>query len=488
MKSNVEYRFLKTFFLFLISLLLIPYFMGLLNTESLYAANVLSNPSFTGGTTGWTLSTTVYDSSIFQDSAGSVKTETAVGRNSTAIGTADQQISATIEGGSTVYLNFYWSKQCVAVNCGYNTIEIRDVTTPATPITIWSDTSVPAYGARTSWAAVSNVDVSSYFTTTGTYTLEVYATLRNGNNASAQSLAWVDNINLDVIPPNITTSTTGTQATSAEIGKSDKYIGGAFTFVRDVGSATVSSITVSELGTISDTNISGLILYYKQEATCSTTIPGDATQFNSTAGSFSSGSSTVTGSMSVGTSQVCVYVEVDIGSGASVDDTVMIQITNPSTQVTASSGTVSPSSTVAISGTTTIVAAVSISITSDGVVSFGNQDLNTTTDTTSSDLNDIETVSVDSGPVDLDFRSSIFTDGGNDWTYASTNGDNEVKFEFSKDGTGWTTVLLANTLYSLDTNVAQSATRDIYLRLTTPTSTTSYSQYSTTITVVASVP
>lgn len=77
--------------------------------------------------------------------------------------------------------------------------------------------------------------------------------------------------------------------------------------------------------------------------------------------------------MSVGTSQVCLYVELDVSSDANIGDTIEIQITNPSTQVVASLGTVSPSSPVAINGTTTIDAMgiVSISIETDGDIDYG---------------------------------------------------------------------------------------------------------------------
>lgn len=132
--------------------------------------------------------------------------------------------------------------------------------------------------------------------------------------------------------------------------------------------------------------------------------------------------------------------------------------------------------------------AISISITSDGSVSFGTQALNSTVDTTSSGLNDIEVVSVDTGPVDLDIRSSQFTDDTYNWSFASSNGSNQIEFEFSKDGTNWSNILLADTLYTFDTNVTQSSTRNIYLRLTLPTGTTSYEQYGSTITLVASSP
>ena len=152
----------------------------------------------------------------------------------------------------------------------------------------------------------------------------------------------------------VTVGTSGTQVSSLHVGDSNKYIGGAFTFITDVSNTNVTSITISETGTISDSNISGLVLYYKQESTCSTTIPVDATQFNSTPGTFSSGSSTVTGSMSVGTSQICVYPRLSIGSGAQANETIDIQITNPSTQISVSIGTTSPSTAIAISGTTTL--------------------------------------------------------------------------------------------------------------------------------------
>jgi len=349
--------FIKRFlFLILLSVFTFFFFSKIHNTDIL-AANVLSNPSFTGGTSNWTLTTLsgstaiVYDSAVYQDSAGSVRGQ-ATGRRTAATGEAVQTISTSITAGSIVNLSFYWSKQCVAVNCRVNTISVDIAYNGGSYSTVWTDTSMPAYGARTSWASASQ-DVSSYFSSTGTYQIRLYTRMDTGNNASAAAYGWFDNLNLDVTPPNITVGTTGTQVSSTYANTSNLYIGGAFTFVRNTGSTSVTSITISETGTISDSNISGLILYYKQEATCSTSFPTGTTQFNSTPGTFSSGSSTVTGTMTVGTSQICMYAEVDVGS-ASGSDTIEIQITDPSTQVTASVGTVSPASAVAISGTTTV--------------------------------------------------------------------------------------------------------------------------------------
>lgn len=163
-----------------------------------------------------------------------------------------------------------------------------------------------------------------------------------------------------IAAPNITVGTTGSQVSNVTQGTTANYIGGAFSFVRDVGTANITSIAITENGTINATsNLSNLILFYKQEAACSTSIPSGTSQFNSTGGSFSlvSGStytSTVTGTMAVGTSQICMYVQADVGAGATVGDTIEIEITNPSTDTVASAGTTSPSSAVAISGTTTV--------------------------------------------------------------------------------------------------------------------------------------
>lgn len=175
-----------------------------------YAANYLTNSSFTGGTTGWTLSVSTYDSTYYQDTAGSLKTATAVGRNKTATGYAQQTISTNIEAGSTVKLSHYWSKQCVAINCSTNTIQV-DIAKPSAPttwVTIWSNTSIPAFGSATAWTGPSNLVVSSYFNETGQYNFRVYADLKGGNDTSAQSLAWFDNLTLDVTSPIFSVSVT----------------------------------------------------------------------------------------------------------------------------------------------------------------------------------------------------------------------------------------------------------------------------------------
>lgn len=136
----------------------------------------------------------------------------------------------------------------------------------------------------------------------------------------------------------------------------------------------------------------------------------------------------------------------------------------------------------------TYTGAPSISLTTDGSVDFGTTQLDTTQDTTSSGMNDPETVQVDSGPADLDIKSTVFNDGSNTWSLGDTNGVDEVLWEFSKDETSWTTFTQADTFYTFDTNVAQGETRTLYTRLTTPTSTGSFRQHNTDVTILATTP
>jgi len=131
---------------------------------------------------------------------------------------------------------------------------------------------------------------------------------------------------------------------------------------------------------------------------------------------------------------------------------------------------------------------VSISLTTDGAIDFGILGLSETEDTTLSGLNDVQTISVDTGPVNLDIKSTVFSDNGNSWSLGTTNGADQVKWEFSPEATTWNTFLAPNTLYDLADNVAQANTQDVFFFFTMPTSTTSNNQYGSDITIVASSP
>jgi len=134
------------------------------------------------------------------------------------------------------------------------------------------------------------------------------------------------------------------------------------------------------------------------------------------------------------------------------------------------------------------VGIVSITLTTDGSVNFGTVALNASKDTTPSGINDPETVRVDTGPADLFVRSGNFSDGANIWTLGTANGNNQIKWEFSKDAASWTAFAAAGTNYSFDSAVPESDTRDLNLRLTLPTSTSSNNAHSAAITIVATTP
>ncbi|MBU2591931.1 hypothetical protein KKD61_00535 [Patescibacteria group bacterium] len=159
-------------------------------------AEALTNGSFTGGTTGWTLSVSTYDGTTYQVGPGSVTTVTAVGRNKVATGTATHDSAISTNATDIVTLSFYWKKNYVAATPVTNTISVQIQTSGSdwsAPTTLWTDTTTGA----TDWTYVSQ-DVSSNFGT-GNYDFRLYMDLKNPNNASAQTLAWFDTVSLDVV-------------------------------------------------------------------------------------------------------------------------------------------------------------------------------------------------------------------------------------------------------------------------------------------------
>ena len=138
----------------------------------------------------------------------------------------------------------------------------------------------------------------------------------------------------------------------------------------------------------------------------------------------------------------------------------------------------------AYSALSSLVPSVSISLTTDGLVEFGVLALGATADTSG----DIQTVEVTTGPADLSVKSTVFSDGSNIWTLGTSNGTDQVKWEFSKDGSVWGIFSSANTLFGFDTDIAAGSTRDLYLRLTMPTATGSNDEHESTVTITATQP
>lgn len=132
---------------------------------------------------------------------------------------------------------------------------------------------------------------------------------------------------------------------------------------------------------------------------------------------------------------------------------------------------------------------VSISLTTNGQINFGIMGLSSSNDTTTSGINDVEIVRIDTGPARLDIRSSLFDNGqGHQLQFGATPGSETVQWQFSSNSTTWNTFNLANTLYTLSPNLATGNTQPVYFKLFTPTATTSLTSHSSTVTIVASDP
>jgi hypothetical protein len=184
-----------------------------------------------------------------------------------------------------------------------------------------------------------------------THRFQTTASGTTTNNAVNQidfafaSLGWTE-------PSIITAGTTGTQRVTIQPSTTDNNMTAAFTLVRDNGTTNITSITVAELGTITaNTELSGADMYYETSATC--TYDGTETQFGTTATFDSNQEAVFTGTMAVGTSQVCVYILLDTGA-ATLGDTIELQLSVPRDDVVAVNGSVSPATAVAMSGTTTV--------------------------------------------------------------------------------------------------------------------------------------
>jgi hypothetical protein len=161
--------------------------------------------------------------------------------------------------------------------------------------------------------------------------------------------------------------TSGTQPPTLGTGTTANYVGGKFIFNMTSGTAAnVTSITVSEQGTVdAQADLSNIKLYYETDTSApydcdSESYGGTENQFGSTASNFSAANGTAAfsgTSVGVGTTQaLCIYTVLDVDESAGNGTTLEIEISSPYSDVAVSSGKASPSSAVAISGTTTLSA------------------------------------------------------------------------------------------------------------------------------------
>jgi len=120
---------------------------------------------------------------------------------------------------------------------------------------------------------------------------------------------------------------------------------------------------------------------------------------------------------------------------------------------------------------------------SNSVFAFGTRPLNTWLAADSSVLTNDSPVTED-----LVGKISSFTDGADTWTLSSSaNGPGQVRAQWSTtSSTGpWNDIAAYDSAFTIRTGLASSGSDTLYLRMQTPTSTSSLDQHSSTLTVTA---
>lgn len=163
---------------------------------------------------------------------------------------------------------------------------------------------------------------------------------------------------------NVLVGTAGTQQ-NVDVGTTDAYIGGAFTMVENTNctSCAIDSITIAESGSVdAAVNLSNVRLYYDLDTTtpydcASESYAGTEPQYGATTTfNGANGSATFTGNVSVSTTQaMCVYPVMDVSASSSAGQTILLDITDPSVDVsTVLNQVVRPTTTVSLSGATVL--------------------------------------------------------------------------------------------------------------------------------------
>lgn len=197
-----------------------------------------------------------------------------------------------------------------------------------------------------------------------------YSCSKQGGGSSNDCFAYAAYVDVTYDPViEVNVSTTGSQQ-NLDIGSNFSTIGGTFVIQELVSNRNVTSITIEENGSVdADDGLKNVALYYDLDTTggdgynCSDqSFSGNELQYGATStGGFSGNDGTITFTDSVAittTSTLCVYVVTDIATTTLPGQTVLVQITDPSTDVVASGTNVdiTPTTTVALSGQTIIQA------------------------------------------------------------------------------------------------------------------------------------
>ena len=295
------------------------------------------------------------NSGFFAATAEAANNITAFNADGFTIGTA-----ANVNTAATLYRYFaFKSGANFQVGTYTGTTAAQNVTTAGfQPDNLWVKAATAVRGvekhanmaAANSAPFINVAEIGTNFTgwLSNGFALVGAAADTNVNGTTFRYVAWKKNTGIV-----ITLGQSGTQVTNMTIPSTNNFIGAGLTLITDSSTANITSIKISEIGTVNATaNLANLKLYYKTSGTCNYT--GSETLFGTVATFDASQTAIITGNMYTSTSQVCILPILDIGSGAVSNDTLALQVTNPNTDIISSSGIVSPGTSVTLSGNTTL--------------------------------------------------------------------------------------------------------------------------------------
>jgi hypothetical protein len=275
----------------------------------------------------------------------------------TAVGAADDQFNLQ----STVNLTDGADTTNIAIGIGGVTDENAVFLTPNGGVRDTSDTTGAIALAIDEYVEFEFSLVASTSAIEGaTYCFRLSDT---GSDLNVYAVYAQATINAEV-----TVFQTGTQQATVDIPAADTYFGGSFVVRENVSSNLVTDITISETGTVdASVGLNNIKLFYDFDTSApyncaSESYAGSELQFGATdvdGMSAANGSSTFSGSVSITTTQtLCVYVLADVTESAQNGETVAFTILSANSDVVVPGASVSPSTPVALGGSTALQGAL----------------------------------------------------------------------------------------------------------------------------------
>lgn len=193
-------------------------------------------------------------------------------------------------------------------------------------------------------------------------------TFNFGNAGSGSSLATpsvsqyqpVGFVYFKFQPNNLAVSTVGTQATTLGSGDANQHIGGgataAFALQMGLSASTVTNVKIAETGTVELADLTSLRLFHESVSSC----VYNGTESNVVASPVGEAVTFNLGGVAVPISPnfLCLYLVFDIDGGATGTkggQTIDVEISNPSTDVTIASGQNTDTAAKTIAGATTLL-------------------------------------------------------------------------------------------------------------------------------------